>query len=134
MEAPSCATMPRPVIPAPLTAITEAADVRFNGDRPWDLRVHNPALYGRLMRHGSLALGDGYVNGDWDCDRIDELISRLLRADGNRPLSCGARLRDTALQLRERISNPQSRRRAFVVGQRHYDIDPASTRRCSIRR
>ena len=116
--------MPRPAIPAPLTAITDAADVRFNGDRPWDLRVHNPALYGRLLRHGSLALGDGYVNGDWDCDRIDELICRLLRADGNRPLSPGARVRDAALQLRERISNPQSRRRAFVVGQRHYDIDP----------
>lgn len=124
VEAPSRTTMPRPAIPASLTAITDAADVRFNGDRPWDLRVHNRALYGRLLRHGSLALGDGYVNGDWDCDRIDELICRLLQADGNRPLSPGARLRDAAVQLRERISNPQSRQRAFVVGKRHYDIDP----------
>ncbi|MEN9542143.1 MAG: hypothetical protein RLZZ459_2234, partial [Cyanobacteriota bacterium] len=106
------------------TAITDAADVRFNGDRPWDLRVHNTQLYGRLLRHGSLALGDGYVRGDWDCDRIDELICRLLRADANRPLSSTAWLRDAALQLRERIGNPQSRRRAFVVGKRHYDIDP----------
>ena len=114
--------MPR--IPNCLTAITDAADVRFNGDRPWDLRVHNTQLYGRLLRHGSLALGDGYVRGDWDCDRIDELICRLLRADANRPLSSTAWLRDAALQLRERIGNPQSRRRSFVVGKRHYDIDP----------
>ena len=113
-----------PTIPNCLTAITDAADVRFNGDRPWDLRVHNTQLYGRLLRHGSLALGDGYVRGDWDCDRIDELICRLLRADANRPLSSTAWLRDAALQLRERIGNPQSRRRAFVVGKRHYDIDP----------
>jgi len=118
--------MPRamPTIPNCLTAITDAADVRFNGDRPWDLRVHNTQLYGRLLRQGSLALGDGYVRGDWDCDRIDELICRLLRADANRPLSSTAWLRDAALQLRERIGNPQSRRRAFVVGKRHYDIDP----------
>jgi cyclopropane-fatty-acyl-phospholipid synthase len=113
-----------PTIPNCLTAITDAADVRFNGDRPWDLRVHNTQLYGRLLRQGSLALGDGYVRGDWDCDRIDELICRLLRADANRPLSSTAWLRDAALQLRERIGNPQSRRRAFVVGKRHYDIDP----------
>jgi cyclopropane-fatty-acyl-phospholipid synthase len=116
--------MPKTAIPASLTAITDAADVRFNGDRPWDLRVHNPQFYGRLLRQGSLALGDGYVRGDWDCDRIDELICRLLRADANRPLSPGAWLRDAAVQLQERISNPQSRRRAFVVGERHYDIDP----------
>ena len=74
-------------IPSRLLAAAEAADVRFNGNRPWDPQVHHPRLYGALLRHGSLALGDGYVRGDWDCDQIDEMICRLLQARANRPLS-----------------------------------------------
>lgn len=111
-------------IPTRLVTATSAADVRFNGDRPWDLQVHNPQLYPALLRHGSLALGDGYVRGDWDCERIDELICRLLRANAQRPLSKWAWLTDAATQLREQLGNPQGPARAFNVGECHYDIDP----------
>ena len=111
-------------IPSRLLAAAEAADVRFNGNRPWDPRVHHPRLYGALLRHGSLALGDGYVRGDWDCDQIDEMICRLLQARANRPLSHRARLRETAGRWREALHNPQSPRRAYRVGRTHYDIDP----------
>ena len=111
-------------IPASLAAIVEAADVRFNGDRPWDLRVHNPDLYSALLHHGSLALGNGYVRGDWDCEQLDELICRLLRSDANRPLSPRARLSDLVRILRDQLSNPQALHRSFLVGRRHYDIDP----------
>jgi cyclopropane-fatty-acyl-phospholipid synthase len=111
-------------VPASLAAIAQAADVRFNGDRPWDLQVHNPRLYGRLLRHGSLALGNGYVRGDWDCQQLDELICRLLRSDGNRPLTLRSRLIDLGRILRDQLTNPQGLHRAFAVGRRHYDIDP----------
>lgn len=111
-------------IPTRLTTATSAADVHFNGDRPWDPQVHNPQLYAALLRHGSLALGDGYVRGDWDCERIDELICRLLRAKAQRPLSKRAWLADAATQLREQLGNPQAPARAFNVGTCHYDIDP----------
>jgi cyclopropane-fatty-acyl-phospholipid synthase len=111
-------------VPASLAAIVEAADVRFNGDRPWDLRVHNPQFYGALLQQGSLALGNGYVRGDWDCEQLDELICRLLRSDANRPLTLRARVAELARILRDQLGNPQALRRAFVVGRRHYDIDP----------
>ena len=111
-------------VPASLAAIVEAADVRFNGDRPWDLRVHNPHFYGALLQQGSLALGNGYVRGDWDCEQLDELICRLLRSDANRPLTLRARVAELARILRDQLGNPQALRRAFVVGRRHYDIDP----------
>jgi cyclopropane-fatty-acyl-phospholipid synthase len=74
-------------IPGSLQAIAAAADVRFDGLRPWDLRVHDPNLFADLLRRGSLALGEGYVAGRWDCHQLDELISRLLQARANRPLS-----------------------------------------------
>ena len=111
-------------VPASLAAIVEAADVRFNGDRPWDLRVHNPKFYGALLQQGSLALGNGYVRGDWDCEQLDELICRLLRSDANRPFTPRSRVAELARILRDQLSNPQALRRSFVVGRRHYDIDP----------
>ena len=115
------ASMP---IPATLLSLTSDADVQFNGSRPWDMRVHRPDFYGSLLNQGSLALGDGYVRGDWDCDQLEELIARLLQANANRPLSWRTQLKDLLQLCRDRLINPQSLTRSFRVGRRHYDIDP----------
>jgi cyclopropane-fatty-acyl-phospholipid synthase len=111
-------------IPAAIATVAKNADVQFNGERPWDLQVHNPALFNDLLRQGSLALGNSYVRGDWDCEQLDELINRLLKANGQAPLSKRLQLQSLAELVRERWLNPQSLRRAFVVGQHHYNIDP----------
>jgi cyclopropane-fatty-acyl-phospholipid synthase len=110
-------------IPGSLQAIAAAADVRFDGLRPWDLRVHDPNLFADLLRRGSLALGEGYVAGRWDCHQLDELISRLLQARANRPLSRRAWAAMAWERLLDRVSNPQSLMRSFRVGRQHYDID-----------
>lgn len=110
-------------IPASLQAIAAAADVRFDGSRPWDFQVHDPALFRELLRHGSLALGERYVAGIWDCEQLDELIARLLRVHANRPLSPRASLAQALQQLGDHICNPQSLARSLRVGRHHYDID-----------
>ena len=113
--------------PAWIRAITDSVDVGFDGQRPWDLQVHDPALYGDLLRRGSLALGERYVSGDWDCQALDQLFTRLLRLPQARRLAAGstplARLRQAAQGVGEAWINWQSHRRAFRVGQQHYDID-----------
>ncbi len=111
------------VIPASLQAIATVADIRFDGQRPWDLRVHDPSLFADLIQRGSIALGEGYVAGRWDCDQLDELIARLLQVRANRPLSLAASLLITLQRLRDQLSNPQSLARSFTVGRQHYDID-----------
>jgi cyclopropane-fatty-acyl-phospholipid synthase len=111
-------------IPATLLAATGAADVQFNGDRPWDLQVHRRQFYGELLRNGSLALGDGYVRGDWDCDHLSEMISRLLKSGANRPLALQGRLFESIQWLSDQILNPQGITQSLRVGRRHYDIDP----------
>ncbi len=110
-------------IPASLQSIARAADVRFDGQRPWDLQVHDSALFADLLQRGSLALGEGYVAGAWDCEQLDELIARLLRVGANRPLSPQALLRLGVQHLRDQLANPQSLARSFRVGRQHYDID-----------
>jgi cyclopropane-fatty-acyl-phospholipid synthase len=60
--------------------ILERADIRINGLRPWDIRVHDARVFGRIMAQGSLGLGESYLEGWWDCDAIDEFFARILIA------------------------------------------------------
>jgi cyclopropane-fatty-acyl-phospholipid synthase len=96
-----------------------AADVRIDGDRPWDPRIHDERFYDRLLADGSLGLGESYGDGWWDCDRLDELFCRLLRAGVDQHFEAnGGRWG----ALRARLFNLQRRGRAFEVGRRHYDL------------
>jgi hypothetical protein len=61
-------------------ALLAEADIVINGDRPWDIRVHNPDFYKMVVRGGSLAFGETYMAGYWDCDQLDEMIARLFRS------------------------------------------------------
>ena len=99
--------------------LLESADVRIGGDRAWDLQVHNPRLYTRLLAQGSLGLGESYMDGWWDCPSLDWLLCRLLDARLEQRVRGAAALVD---QVRARLINLQSQRRARVVGERHYDL------------
>ncbi|HEI9849596.1 TPA: cyclopropane fatty acyl phospholipid synthase [Serratia marcescens] len=96
------------------------AGVAINGPRAWDIRVHNPALFKRILQEGSLGFGEGYMDGWWECERLDMLFTRILQAgvDERLPRS----LSDIARIAYARLFNRQSRKRAWQVGKEHYDI------------
>lgn len=104
---------------AVVARLLEPADVRVDGARPWDLRVHDRRVFARVLAQGSLGLGESYMDGWWDTEDLDGLLYRLLRARLDR------RRIDLATAwaaLRARLLNLQSRRRSFAVGRHHYDI------------
>ena len=47
------------------------ADIRIDGDRPWDVQVHDPRVYSRLLGDGTIGFGEAYMEGWIDCDRLD---------------------------------------------------------------
>ncbi len=101
--------------------VLDAADVKVNGDRPWDIQVHDAGFFDRVVGDGTLGLGESYMDGWWDCDALDEMMARALRAGGERALTRNWR---TALHvLRAKAVNLQTRRGAREVARRHYDID-----------
>jgi len=106
------------MVRGPVVRAAEAAGVAIDGDRPWDPQIHDERFYERLVAHGSLGFGESYVDGWWDCDRIDELFHRLLRADVDRHFAAAPRL----AAWRAHLFNLQRRGRAFEVGRRHYDL------------
>ncbi|NLI33249.1 MAG: cyclopropane-fatty-acyl-phospholipid synthase, partial [Deltaproteobacteria bacterium] len=55
------------------------AGVTVNGPHPWDIQVKDDRFYDRVIRERSLGLGEAYMEGWWDCPRVDELICRILK-------------------------------------------------------
>lgn len=108
--------------PRILQRLAAEASVRFNGDAPWDIEVHDDRTYGRILAHGSLGFGEAFMDGLWDCQALDALFYRLLSADVDEKLSGWAKLRLIGESLRHRLFNLQSTDRAFHVGEQHYDI------------
>lgn len=99
-------------------ALLAKADVRIDGDRPWDIKVHDERVFARVFAHGSMGLGDAYMDGWWDAPALDEFFTRVL----------GARLDEQVevfnaviAHLRARYVNMQRGRKAFKVGHVHYD-------------
>lgn len=100
--------------------LLSAAGITINGSRACDIKVHNPALFKRILQEGSLGFGESYMDGWWDCERLDALFTRILQAGVDERLP--KNLSDIARIAYARLFNRQSRKRAWQVGKEHYDI------------
>lgn len=96
------------------------ADVAINGSRPWDIQISHPGFFKRVLQEGSLGLGESYMDGWWQCERIDQFIQRILQAHVDQQIP--HRFKDTLRVLVARLTNLQSRKRAWIVGKEHYDL------------
>jgi len=97
------------------------ADVQLDGDRPWDLEVHDERVFRRTFAEGNLGLGEAYMDGWWDCEALDEFFYRVQRADLHDEIRRNPRV--LAQVARARLVNLQSGDRAWTVGEQHYDLD-----------
>jgi cyclopropane-fatty-acyl-phospholipid synthase len=100
--------------------LLDLAGVEVNGSRPWDIQVHDPRLYDRVLQRGTLGLGEAYMDGWWDCEAIDQFIDRALRANLRARVKRNGRI--LLHVLRSRLLNLQSPAMAFEVGERHYNL------------
>ena len=102
-----------------LSELLAGSDVKINGSRAWDIRVHDERFFQRVLGRGTLGAGESYMDGWWDCEQLDEMLTRLMRNDIEQHLHSP---RATLLAITARLINMQSRRRAFEVGKQHYDL------------
>ena len=104
---------------ARVEALLNFAGVSIDGNAPTDIRVHDPRLYARILAHGSLGLGEAYMDGWWDTDDLDGFLFRLL--DTRLDERVGG-WEDAWLYIKSRFLNLQRGQRAYEVGERHYDL------------
>lgn len=100
--------------------LLKEAEIKINGNEPWDIHVHNDAVYKMVVRGGSLGFGEAYMAGYWDSDRLDELIARLFRSHVV-DKACVS-FTNLAAYLSTFARSPGTKRHAFDIGRRHYDL------------
>lgn len=102
-----------------VAVLLEEAGVQLEGAQPWDMRVNDPHFYARVLGQGSLGLGESYMEGWWDTQSLDGLLTRLLAARLDQRVPGAGEVWDA---LRARLFNLQSRSRSREVGEHHYDL------------
>ncbi|MDO9586120.1 MAG: hypothetical protein Q7I93_06535, partial [Syntrophales bacterium] len=92
------------------------AGIEINGPNPWDIQVNDERLYARILKDKSLGLGEAYMEGMWDCERVDEIMHRILAANLDREIKGGVKM--LLLYFSALLFNHQSRRRSHCVAER----------------
>ncbi|MEW9571101.1 cyclopropane fatty acyl phospholipid synthase [Rhodanobacter sp. Si-c] len=99
--------------------LLDLAGVHIDGGAPTDIHVHDERIYARVFAHGSLGLGEAYMDGWWDVDDLPGFFARLLGSHVDEHL----RTLDTVIaHLKARFVNLQRGEHAFEIGKAHYDL------------
>jgi cyclopropane-fatty-acyl-phospholipid synthase len=101
--------------------LAKLAGITINGNEPWDIQVHDKRFYDAVIKHGSLGFGESYMDKWWDCDCLDILFFKLMRAQLENKLDLS--LGEKAKYIMARFLNFQSKERSKQVAVQHYDLD-----------
>src|SRR5688572_22980247 len=96
------------------------AGIKINGPNPWDIQVHNDGFYKRVLSEGTLGLGESYMDGWWDVEKLDEFTYRVMRTNLYQKAKFG--LGTTINVLLAKVFNMQAKGKAATNAQQHYDI------------
>ncbi len=103
-----------------ITKLAVEADITVNGNRPWDITVHDERFFNRVLSGGSIALGESYMDGWWDAPSVDEFMTHILGAKLHEKVKPTLSLLLT--YLKAQVINLQSKSRATIVVEKHYDL------------
>jgi len=103
-----------------IRTLLSTAGITVDGDKPFDIQVHNKGFYGRLLRDGALGAGESYVDGWWDCRALDQFFDMVMRANVHEKVK--GNLKAAWPVVKSKLFNLQKRSRAYQVGEQHYDL------------
>jgi len=100
--------------------LLKKADITIGGDRPQDITVHDERLFNRVIRYGTLGLGEAYMENWWDANAIDAFIYSVLK--GHLEKEFRINFASVITIAKAFLFNQQSSENAFNVGEVHYDL------------
>ena len=106
---------------ARLASLLAKADIEIDGGRPWDIQIKDDRAVRRILSEPSLGAGESYMEGYWECARLDEFFFRVLR--GLKPKEIYHFTTLFVYWLKNFFINPQSPRYSKRVAEQHYNID-----------
>lgn len=100
--------------------LLKGAGVAVNGDNACDPQIHHEDFYSRVLREGSLGLGESYMDGWWDCEKLDDFFYRVFDAELDKKIK-----KNWGIVFKlawNYVLNSGRKSKAFEIGKRHYDI------------
>lgn len=98
----------------------KSADIRLNGNRPWDIQVFDDDFYQRVLWNGSLGMGEAYMEGLIEAPQLDESIHRIMSSSLSQQYNPIWVVFSGALSTL--VRNKQTKHGALEVGKKHYDL------------
>ena len=100
----------------------ESAGIDIGTSDSCEVKVIDSSFYSDVLFKGSLGLGDSYIEGKWQCQNIDRIVSKLLKNGTYSPLV--ARTYDIGHSFANIFTNLQNRFRSRQVIDIHYNLPP----------
>ena len=94
------------------------ADITINGTEADSIIIHDKKLYEMMFRNGSVGFGEAYMDGLWDCDRLDVLFYKLVKAPKRHTLNLDKLL----MWAGAKVFNMQNKIRAHKSISHHYNL------------
>ena len=101
-------------------SLLERVGVPINGDEPWSIRVHDNRLWDRVIAQRQLGFGEAYMDGWWESERVDEMLTRIIAGDVLHSIRRTPRMAIVAAQ--SSLINRQTKSQAARNAKHHYNI------------
>jgi len=103
-----------------IESLLETAGIIINGSNAYDPQIHKEDFYSRVLRQGSLGLGESYMDGWWDCEKLDQFFHKILEAELDKKIK-----KNLGILFKlawNFFLNTGRKSKAFEIGEKHYDI------------
>ena len=92
--------------------------IQINGTKPRDVQIHSERdCYIRVANNPSLGLGETYMEGHWDCEKLDDLLYHIFKYKVYEDIFINRFINYLLFQ----VCNLQTKVRAWEVGVKQYD-------------
>jgi cyclopropane-fatty-acyl-phospholipid synthase len=102
------------------TRLLNQCGVTIGGIEPFSIHVKDERLWDRVIAQRQLGFGEAYMDGWWDCEQMDEMLTRVIAADVLREIT--PTLKNAFIGASAWMVNHQTKTRAAKNAQHHYDI------------
>jgi cyclopropane-fatty-acyl-phospholipid synthase len=103
-----------------IQSLLSMADIKIDGDRPWDIRIRDERFFRRVLADPTVGLGESYMDGWWECKSIDQLFYKILTARLDEKVKNHPRL--LLHRFMSRLVNLQTRARSLKIAEKHYEF------------
>lgn len=94
--------------------------IETNGVEPQSMVIHNDWVFHRLVCDGTLGLAEAYMDGWWDCVKLDEFFYKVFQANVYQEIMYPW---DRLIHyLKFDVFNLQTIARSREVADKHYDL------------